>query len=124
MHYLCRRQENKEVVETLIKHGARVNIPNRKGLTPLHMCCSEENLNLDFLSILLQNKADPNMKEEECGSTPFHNICSNWESSNLVLSKSISLFLAHKANPNVLNTYTRTPFLYAALSFIFFIILF
>jgi hypothetical protein len=66
-------QENQLTLgQQLIEHGANVNtvtLPN--GVTPLHLACSSTTTtNLDFIQLLLENGADPNV-QDHLGRTPL-----------------------------------------------------
>jgi hypothetical protein len=56
----------------LIEHGANVNaLSFPGGETPLHLACgSQVTTNLDFIQFLLDNGADPNLKDD-FGRTPL-----------------------------------------------------
>jgi hypothetical protein len=53
------------LAKQLIEHGANVNaVTKNEGKTPLHMACSGNNVtNLDFVEILLEGGADPNIQD-------------------------------------------------------------
>jgi ankyrin repeat protein len=51
------------MVRDLLKHGAPVNARQQHGWTPLH--AAAQNGNLEIIEILLQNGADPSIKNEE-----------------------------------------------------------
>jgi ankyrin repeat protein len=59
------------IAKQLIEHGANVNavsIPH--GQTPLHNACSSGNVtNLDFVELLLEEGANPNI-QDHLGLTP------------------------------------------------------
>jgi ankyrin repeat protein len=53
------------LAKQLIKHGANVNaVSIPQGQTPLHYACSGGTVtNLDFVELLLKERADPNFKD-------------------------------------------------------------
>jgi hypothetical protein len=68
-------QENQLILgRQLIKLGANVNgLTYPEGVTPLHLAChSATTTNLDFIQLLLDNGADPNIQDVN-GKTPIMN---------------------------------------------------
>ena len=65
MYGLC----SSETVQKIIEHGARINVQNKNGATPLLLACS--GAQPEVLKLLLKRKADPNIADEN-GDTSLH----------------------------------------------------
>ncbi|XP_014228584.2 ankyrin repeat and protein kinase domain-containing protein 1-like [Trichogramma pretiosum] len=65
-----------KLVELLLRRGNDPNIPDKKGLTPLHWALLKRGRE-EMIELLLRNGANPNMVNKE-GSTPLHVICTNY----------------------------------------------
>eukprot|EP01117_Protostelium_nocturnum_P016737 TRINITY_DN6690_c0_g1_i3.p1 TRINITY_DN6690_c0_g1~~TRINITY_DN6690_c0_g1_i3.p1 ORF type:complete len:310 (-),score=69.97 TRINITY_DN6690_c0_g1_i3:69-998(-) len=63
-----------EVTKFLLKKGAKVNVKNKEGLTPLHVACTSGGSGI--IDILLYNKADKNACND-MGVTPLHLACTS-----------------------------------------------
>jgi len=59
---IATRKNNMEVVKILIKHKAKINVMNNKGLTPLIYHVKKKNLK--NVEDLLNLGADPNMTDK------------------------------------------------------------
>jgi ankyrin repeat protein len=73
--HLASRNHHVEVVQEIIQNGADLNMPDKKGRTPLHaamsleLCMDPENLQV--VKLLVDNGADLGKVDEE-GLTPVH----------------------------------------------------
>lgn len=75
--------------------------------TPLHRAVMEGQL--DILKLLLDHRADPNIRDE-VNSTPLHLAI------EVGRKKAVDLLLRHNANPDVQNNANHTPLYYAILA--------
>jgi len=69
--------------------------------TPLH-CALEFEAEFSIVEYLLKNGANPNAQDDN-GDTPLHYAAENGDMA------SVKLLLSHKADPNVINVYSKTP---------------
>jgi len=90
-------------IVTLIKDGADVNYQNRAGLTALHFAVARNNF--DVAKALLENGANPNIKDTMSGLTPIFYALNN--------QKMLNLLLEHKADSNIQNNIGQTPLIIA-----------
>jgi ankyrin repeat protein len=98
-------QENVEVADFLLAHGADPNIPNRNGLTPLEQASSRgKDTGLSLAKLLLAHGAQPN----PTNATEFKIPPLEWAvtSDNLEL---VNLLLDHGASVKSANTNGNTP---------------
>jgi len=93
------------VAKFLIEHGANVRLPNRYGVQPLVLACS--NGNRELVADLLNAKADVHI-ELAGGETPLH-VASRTGSVACV-----QLLLRHGADPNCQERKGQTPLMWAA----------
>ena len=104
LHMACLVGLPKSVKE-LIKRGADVNATNAIGITPLLMTIEhieDENERDNILNILLDNKANTNVKNEH-GRTPLHLICIEGS------TKSVEKLIKMGADVNAEDTDGMTP---------------
>ena len=92
-------EENFDIVQYLILHGADVNSKNDEGITPLHCAGWKENARL-----LLNAGADIDALDNE-GNSPLHLAVSDGMESFGV----IKLLLANGAKINLKNNFGATP---------------
>jgi uncharacterized protein len=120
----------------LVEHGANVNLANKGGWTPLYLATDNRNIeggdfpvpkpdmdHLDFIRILLEHGADPNLRCKddtltrtiftmqwffEAGATPFIRAA---QSGDVELMK---LLLAHGADPKLATEFGDTALSTAA----------
>ncbi len=125
-----------QIGKFLLDHGANPNIANEGGWNPLYIATDNRNIeggdyptrkpdmpHLDFISLLLENGANPNLRMasstetrtifthqwlREEGATPFLRAA---QSSDQELMK---LLLAHGADPNINTSVGVTPLMVAA----------
>lgn len=87
-------EEQFDIVEYLISHGADVNIQTKDGIAPLHIACYPR-----LVDILVENGADVNLKAD-LGETPLHLKAAEGMKSHDVIVR----LLEHGANPDLINT--------------------
>ena len=85
------------IVQRLLENGAKLNVPNNKGETPLYLACrptSDVNTDISIVQMLLEHGADPNMCPScrspwsgDCVLPPltFAGVCSNNELATLLI---------------------------------------
>lgn len=91
-------------VHLLLKYFVNVNIQNRKGETPLHLCKYN---NPEIFEMLLANYADPNVADNE-GRVPIHNALANGKVGI------VKLLLKHRARVDIKDNKGQTILHYAA----------
>lgn len=100
---MFRRSDTLAMAKTLVAHGARVDLADGEGRTPLHEAVRSGLT--DTAAFLIEQGADVNAKSA-AGETPLH--------AAVYYSDLAELLLAKKADPNVRNKDGQTP-LYAAI---------
>eukprot|EP00731_Ephydatia_muelleri_P020724 Em0013g451a len=90
----------KEVVEYLIRNGARVDIQDDGGLVPLHNACSFGHL--EVVSTLLQYGANPSARDN-WNFTPLHEAASKGKVDVCIV------LLQHGADPHIRNSDGKIP---------------
>lgn len=103
---------NKEIVNLLLKNGARVNFSNKDGYTPLMAACNSNDA--EIAKILVDHGAFVNVQDKD-GETPLIKVLKNLSSlpAGKRNSNTVRLLLEHKAKVNVANNFEVTP-LFAA----------
>lgn len=108
LHIAARRgrSEDEELVELLLKGGAKVAAKDPDGLTPLQLAVQSDNKQI--VKALLSHKADVNARGDYSGHSPLH-----WaiKPGNQEMVESL---LAHKADVNAKNKEGHTPLHMAA----------
>lgn len=97
-------KKNKQTVEFLLNHGVDINSKDETGLTPLHCAAYNVVMNPNFLKILIQKNADPNIKNNK-GETPLFMAMDPLHfipAEDYVIS-GIRPLLAAGADPNIKN---------------------
>ncbi|WP_375316768.1 ankyrin repeat domain-containing protein [Wolbachia endosymbiont (group A) of Opomyza germinationis] len=94
-----------DVVEYLIKKGAKVNLKDRNGYTPLHWAASNDHLKI--VEYLIKKGAKVNLKDRN-GYTPLH-----WAASNDNL-KIVEYLIKKGAKVNLKDRNGYTPLHWAA----------
>ncbi|CAB0035688.1 unnamed protein product [Trichogramma brassicae] len=101
---------HRDTVELLLKRGASPSLPNAKGLTPLHIVCSERiKLMDDYLVQILFTLCDDKYKpvqvdvQDKRGQTPLHLALAN-EKEDVT-----QFLLGRGVNPNVADAEGLTP---------------
>jgi ankyrin repeat protein len=92
-------------VESLLDHGANINMRSNAGTTPLHKAVSKGHLGV--VEILIARGADINARDKK-NRTPLH------EAVNLGHAEIARTLIAAKADLNVTDAYGNTPLLSAA----------
>lgn len=73
IHYAC-LYGNKNAVETLLKHGANINLGNCNGDTPLMYCWTNGCVSIDWVGLLISFGADIN-SINNIGQNALHLAC-------------------------------------------------
>ncbi|XP_045461458.1 putative ankyrin repeat protein RF_0381 isoform X2 [Harmonia axyridis] len=104
LHYAARKK-NLNILESLIKHGAKVDVKNSAGSTPLSILCNNYHCYLYCLLLLLKRKADINVVDN-VGNTPLHYLSSQIERRKREM---FGQFLNYKPIINCRNAKGLTP---------------
>ena len=113
---------NLKLVRLILENGADPNLPDEKGLTPLHVAFnladSSANASFDMESLLLLFKSDINLRDNQ-GRTPLHycfvKLGKPTDDSQIDPIESVSSACALKSiNVNVQDNYQKSPLHYAA----------
>lgn len=72
--YRAIEDDNNDLVEVLIEHGANVNEKNIFNETPIFLACKKENIDMGLIDLLLRNNADVNIKNSG-NYTPLMEAC-------------------------------------------------
>ena len=104
LHDAVRRGYTKEVLGTMIDHGADVNATNRNNATALMIACKKGNM--ESINILLNAGADPNISRANC-STCLHDAvakgCSN-EVLQALINQGVDVNATNISNETALMT--------------------
>jgi ankyrin repeat protein len=97
----------------LLESGADSAIVSQKGLSPLHLSCSERHY--EIVELLAKSGADPNHQDKVISSSPpLSSDSLQWGNTALHVcvsdAKITSLLLIHGANPNLKNTVHSSSF--------------
>ncbi|CAB0042738.1 unnamed protein product [Trichogramma brassicae] len=101
--HLALKSGNNKAMELLLRNGSNPNVPNAKGLTPLHIMIDNYRINCEMIELFftinddIQQTVQINAQDNE-GNTPLH---LSLKSSNDY--KATELLLRNGANPNVPN---------------------
>ena len=93
---------NYQIVQLLLEHGADVNILDDYNDTPLHLA-SAKDLNISIVQLLLEHGADVEIRENRNGDTPLHLASYN---GNYQI---VQLLLEHGANVDSRDFEENTP---------------
>jgi ankyrin repeat protein len=85
----------------LVAHGARVNVRNKSGATPLHTAALGGDS--EVVKLLLDHGAEINARDQESGATPLSYAAS------LGRGEVVELLLARGADLTLRNTRGQTP---------------
>lgn len=91
-----------DLLKWLIKYGANPNYQDRTGYSGLHFCGQEQNI--EIATILLDNGADPNIKDEH-GNSPLWTALFNAKGN----FKTVKLLRFYDADPEPKNLHGRSP---------------
>lgn len=107
-------EDNYKHAQDLVLTGAKVNIKNKEGKTPLHYAAISKNADIDFIDFLIEKGADVNAKNRQ-GETPIHlaTISTREEADSY---KIIQLLVDNDAGMLESNKNGDTPLHYAAMS--------
>jgi len=108
LHLLSGSYSNTDIVKLLLQSGAKVNLQNKNGDTPIHIACEQGNE--DVVLMLIATGANINVKNK-MGNTPLHNACVMTDTG--CRSKIVQLLLTLGANIRVKNKYGILPLDYA-----------
>jgi ankyrin repeat protein len=98
------RNNRKVIVESLLKHGARIDATDSKGDSPLHFACM--NANIELVEILIGQGASVNFTNN-ARIMPIHEACKAGD------TEIVKLLIANGAIVNVVSNHNITP-LYVA----------
>eukprot|EP01118_Nematostelium_gracile_P019811 TRINITY_DN933_c0_g1_i5.p1 TRINITY_DN933_c0_g1~~TRINITY_DN933_c0_g1_i5.p1 ORF type:complete len:259 (+),score=76.51 TRINITY_DN933_c0_g1_i5:49-777(+) len=73
--YACSKAKDPETINILLKNGAKVNLTDAYGATPLHRAAANKSKSsLPIVQLLIENGANINAQDKE-GTTPLHIAC-------------------------------------------------
>ena len=104
--FLCLNIDNCEAFIILLNYNANCNIQRNDGNSVLHLAMKENKFN--FVNILLDNKANPNLINKIHNQTPFHLAIINKVDEYILLK-----LKENGANRNIKDKFNKTPFDYA-----------
>lgn len=93
------------ITEQLLARGAKVNVSNAEGETPLHWAV--RNGHTEIARMLLEHRADPNTREVRKHRTPLH------EAAFRGRGEIARMLLERGADPNAVDAAGKTPLFYA-----------
>ena len=100
LHVAIRTNCSKDILQSLIKHGANVNATNKQNLTALMIACTKGNV--DAISVLLNAKADPNIPDAY-GDTCLQNAVGEINNADV-----LQAIIVLSANVNATNKWNET----------------
>ena len=95
--YAIRKDSNMDIIKTLIKHGAKINLKTKRKDSPLHVAVKRQET--EIVKVLLQNGAKVNAKDHE-NCTPLEHAIPSIDIAKLLLQ--------YGANINVQDEYGST----------------
>ena len=101
LHIADRKECSREVIQTVIDHGANVNAANKENETALTLACM--NNNEDVINVLLNAGADPNVADDVHGDASLHKAVKKTCSQGM-----IQALINHGANVNARNKVNET----------------
>lgn len=96
-HFLKKNLIDIPFLKYLIEKKFDLNSRSNQYYTPFDIACSNSNISLEVLKLLLENKANPNITKEE--TTPFLKLC-QYQSSSPDGLQMIHLLAENKADLN------------------------
>lgn len=102
LHWAASSREAERLLPTLLAQGAGVEVTNKFGQTPLHLCCAQGRLYA--VTCLLHKGANPNPQTLDTLSTPLHLAVQHDHED---ISR---LLLAFGADPSIRNAAGETVF--------------
>lgn len=90
---------SQDIAKFLLENGADVNALNHLGETPLHRARNND----QFMPLLLEHGADPNIKGSYEKESVIHQMAKNGN------TEAVTLLLKYKADINSTDTYGQTP---------------
>ena len=70
LHWAATTSESEKLIPVLLSYGASIQLSDKKGLTPLHLCCAHGRLY--GVTCLLHKGANANSVSVESAMTPLH----------------------------------------------------
>ena len=107
LHHAVAGDCSKEVLETIINHGADVNATNKNNTTALITACNKDKINA--IKVLLRAGADPKITDESGDACLHHVVYGAGDCSKEVLEPLIN----HGADVNATNNYNETALIIA-----------
>ncbi len=106
LHYFLTRQSGLVISKLLLAHGARCDIKDRHGDTPLHQILKKKNSpdHLEFIALLLNQKDCDSNSQNMDGQTALHLAIENHQ------YQLVKLLIDHGANPLIKNKNGKTAF--------------
>ena len=96
---------SQEILETMINHGADVNVPNMGGRTPLMLACKKENIRT--INVLLNAGANPHISDDS-GDTCLHYAVNGVRSE-----EALDIIISHGVDVNAVNKNIQTALMIA-----------
>ncbi|KAJ6239437.1 ankyrin repeat-containing protein [Anaeramoeba flamelloides] len=111
LHAICENFDNPKnqvrYITWLVEHKADVNSANNQSLTPLLILCSQKDINIDCLSLLIRNGADA-AAQTQSGITALMLICKNHSlKSDQKLKALIRILIDSGSNVNQVTTISQ-----------------
>ena len=95
-------KNNIENINLALEYNSNINIINNDGLTPLHVACTDKNINRDIVELLIKNSNNIDSKGT-FENTPLYIACTN---GNI---EAVKLLLKYNADINSKNKDENTP---------------
>ena len=104
--FFCLNRDYFDAFEILLKYNADCNIQRKDGNSVLHLAIKYNKIN--FIKVLLENNANPNLINKNENQTPFHLAIIKKMDEDILLR-----LKENGANRNIKDKFNKTPFDYA-----------